>query len=34
LRTNIGDVAPLDTALAALNPVERRKGKTIIEVRP
>jgi NADPH:quinone reductase-like Zn-dependent oxidoreductase len=34
LRTNIGDVAPLYTALAALNPVERRKGKTIIEVRP
>jgi NADPH:quinone reductase-like Zn-dependent oxidoreductase len=34
LRTNIGDVAPLDTALAALNPVERRKGKTIIRVRP
>jgi NADPH:quinone reductase-like Zn-dependent oxidoreductase len=34
LRTNIGDVAPLDDAVAALNPTQRRKGKTIISVRP
>ncbi len=34
LRTNIGNVAPLDDAVAALNPTERRKGKTIISVRP
>jgi NADPH:quinone reductase-like Zn-dependent oxidoreductase len=34
LRTNIGDVATLDDAVAALNPAERRKGKTIISVRP
>jgi NADPH:quinone reductase-like Zn-dependent oxidoreductase len=34
LRTNIGNVATLDDAVAALNPVERRKGKTIISVRP
>jgi NADPH:quinone reductase-like Zn-dependent oxidoreductase len=34
LRTNIGTVATLDEALAALNPTERRKGKTIIRVRP
>jgi len=34
LRTNIGNVAPLDDAVAALNPAERRKGKTIIRVRP
>jgi NADPH:quinone reductase-like Zn-dependent oxidoreductase len=33
LRTNIGVVATLDTAVAALNPTERRKGKTIIRVR-
>ncbi len=33
LRTNIGNVAPLDDAVAALNPTERRKGKTIISVR-
>src|SRR5438445_980761 len=33
LRTNIGKVAPLDDALAALNPTERRPGKTIIRVR-
>ena len=32
LRTNIGDVAALDDAVAALNPAERRKGKTIIEI--
>jgi NADPH:quinone reductase-like Zn-dependent oxidoreductase len=34
LRTNIGTVAPLDDALAALNPSERRNGKTIIRIRP
>jgi NADPH:quinone reductase-like Zn-dependent oxidoreductase len=34
LRTNIGNVAALDDAVAALNPTERRKGKTIISVRP
>ena len=34
LRTNIGNIAPLDDAVAALNPTERRKGKTIIQVRP
>jgi NADPH:quinone reductase-like Zn-dependent oxidoreductase len=34
LRTNIGDVATLDDAVAALNPTERRNGKTIIRVRP
>lgn len=34
LRTNIGNVAPLDDAAAALNPTERRTGKTIIRVRP
>jgi NADPH:quinone reductase-like Zn-dependent oxidoreductase len=34
LRTNIGYVATLDDAVAALNPSERRKGKTIISVRP
>ncbi|KRE67704.1 NADPH:quinone reductase [Arthrobacter sp. Soil736] len=33
LRTNIGNVATLDDAVAALNPTERRKGKTIITVR-
>jgi NADPH:quinone reductase-like Zn-dependent oxidoreductase len=32
LRTNIGDVATLDDAVAALNPTERRNGKTIIRV--
>jgi NADPH:quinone reductase-like Zn-dependent oxidoreductase len=34
LRTNVGDVAALDDAVAALNPAERRTGKTIIRVRP
>ena len=34
LRTNIGTVATLDDAVAALNPTERRNGKTIISVRP
>ena len=34
LRTNIGNVATLDDAVAALNPTERRMGKTIISVRP
>src|ERR1041384_4586065 len=34
LRTNIGNVSTLDEAVAALNPTERRKGKTIIRVRP
>src|SRR5262249_39822427 len=34
LRTNIGSVSTLDDAVAALNPTERRKGKTIIRVRP
>jgi NADPH:quinone reductase-like Zn-dependent oxidoreductase len=34
LRTNIGTVATLDDAVAAFNPTERIKGKTIIRVRP
>jgi NADPH:quinone reductase-like Zn-dependent oxidoreductase len=34
LRTNIGNVATLDDAVAALNPPERITGKTIIRVRP
>jgi NADPH:quinone reductase-like Zn-dependent oxidoreductase len=34
LRTNIGTVAALDDAVAAFNPTERVKGKTIIRVRP
>ena len=34
LRTNIGNVATLDDAVAALNPTERLQGKTIIRVRP
>lgn len=34
LRTNIGNIAALDDAVAALNPTERRGGKTIIRVRP
>ena len=34
LRANIGTIATLDDAVAALNPTERRNGKTIIHVRP
>ena len=34
LRTNIGNIATLDDAVAALNPTERRQGKTIITVHP
>ena len=34
VRTNIGKVAALDEAVAAFNPTERIKGKTIIRVRP
>jgi hypothetical protein len=33
LRTNIGTVATLDEAVAALNPTERIGGQTIIRVR-
>jgi NADPH:quinone reductase-like Zn-dependent oxidoreductase len=33
LLTNIGDVASLDDAIAALNPSRRRAGKTVISVR-
>src|SRR5690348_2013071 len=34
LRTNIGNVATLDDAVAAFNPTKRISGKTIIRVRP
>jgi len=34
LRTNVGKVAALDDAVAAFNPTERTKGKTIIRVHP
>jgi NADPH:quinone reductase-like Zn-dependent oxidoreductase len=34
LRTNIGNVADLDDAVAAFNPTERIEGKTIIRIRP
>ena len=34
LRTNIGNVATLDDAVAALNPTDRVTGKTIIRIRP
>jgi NADPH:quinone reductase-like Zn-dependent oxidoreductase len=34
VRTNVGTVATLDDAVAAFNPTERIKGKTIISVRP
>ncbi|WP_344784976.1 NADP-dependent oxidoreductase [Microbacterium kribbense] len=33
LRTNIGDIAPLDGAIAALTPTQRRTGKIIIRMR-
>jgi len=34
LRSNIGTVGTLDDAVATLNPIERRTGKTIIRIRP
>lgn len=34
LQTNIGNIAPLDDAVAAFNPTKRISGKTIIRVRP
>ena len=34
LRTNIGNIATLDDAVAAFNPTERRSGKTVIRLRP
>ncbi|WP_454651018.1 NADP-dependent oxidoreductase [Bradyrhizobium liaoningense] len=34
LRTNIGNVSTLEGAVAAFNQTERRKGKTIVRVRP
>ncbi|HZU55546.1 MAG TPA: NADP-dependent oxidoreductase [Actinocrinis sp.] len=34
LRAHIGTVTSLDDAIPALNPTERRKGKTVIRVRP
>ena len=34
VRTNIGNVAALDDAVAAFNPTKRINGKTIIRVRP
>jgi NADPH:quinone reductase-like Zn-dependent oxidoreductase len=34
LRTNIGNIATLDDAVAAFNPTERISGQTIISVRP
>nr|WP_246298278.1 NADP-dependent oxidoreductase [Leifsonia soli] len=33
LRSNIDEIAPLDDAVAALNPTQRRRGKTVIDVR-
>jgi NADPH:quinone reductase-like Zn-dependent oxidoreductase len=33
LRPHVGTVAPLDDAVAALNPTERRTGKTVIRPR-
>lgn len=33
LRTNIGQIAPLDDAVAAFNPSKRISGKTVIRVR-
>ncbi|MBZ9894564.1 MULTISPECIES: NADP-dependent oxidoreductase [unclassified Mesorhizobium] len=34
LQTNVGKIAALDDAVATFNSTERRKGKTIIRVRP
>jgi NADPH:quinone reductase-like Zn-dependent oxidoreductase len=34
LRTNVGNIATLDDAVAAFNLTERRTGKTIIQIRP
>lgn len=34
VQPNIGTVATLDDAVAAFNPTKRRKGKTVIRVRP
>jgi NADPH:quinone reductase-like Zn-dependent oxidoreductase len=34
LRTHIGTVATLDDAIAALDPTGRRRGRTVIRVRP
>jgi NADPH:quinone reductase-like Zn-dependent oxidoreductase len=34
LQTNVGQVAALEDAVAAFNPTERVKGKTIVRVRP
>lgn len=34
LRTNIGKVSPLESAIATFNSTERRAGKTVIRVRP
>ncbi|MEV4201162.1 NADP-dependent oxidoreductase [Micromonospora globbae] len=34
VRTNIGQIADLDDAVAAFNPTERVTGKTVIRVRP
>jgi NADPH:quinone reductase-like Zn-dependent oxidoreductase len=34
LRTNIGQIADIDAAVAAFNRTERIKGKTVIRVRP
>jgi NADPH:quinone reductase-like Zn-dependent oxidoreductase len=34
LQTNIGAIEDLDDAVVALNPTERRNGKTIIRIRP
>ena len=34
LRTHVGNISPLDEAVAAFNPTTRVKGKTVIRVRP
>jgi NADPH:quinone reductase-like Zn-dependent oxidoreductase len=34
LRTHVGTTASLDNAIATLNSTERRRGKTVIRVRP